>query len=178
MPTQASVACPSCGMANPGWRKTCDRCGNSLGTSEGRTVQRSGRPGCVTFYALMLGVASLLLTLGAVLAVAAAMEMESQSPEGPAMLLLALVAAIAFALFILLLATGLWRMKRWARIVVLWLNGLEIFATVILFAFKAVVDGVDVSAPSMLEALGGLAGGILVPGIIFAWFAKNGDRFR
>lgn len=114
-----------------------------------------GRPGCVTFYAVMLIIGAVFVGLGAF------------AMGDPLLTLLFLAQAVASVV----IAIGLFQQKNWARVGVIVLMSLSIAAQLIL-AVLALSGSGDVAT-----ALGGLVG-IPIGIFILHWFYKNKAPFR
>lgn len=105
------------------------------------------RPGCVTAYAVLLGIAGVMFALGGILM--------SEGDDG----LLLFVGGIVGALLCFVLARGLWRMRRWARVLALVVVGLGIAGN--LFRVSGLFTG-DISGQVLVSGVIGLfVGGII-----------------
>lgn len=118
------------------------------------------RPGCVTVYAFLMGLGSVLLLL---------------------MVLFFLVAAEPLPLFMyvlggfvgvlnLVIAAGLWGMEEWARVAVIVTTGLSMLGN----AFSACMATIEVELGDLFSSVLGIA----VGGYIIHWFANNQALFR
>lgn len=118
---------------------------------------RSERPGCVTAYAILLGIGA------ASVALASFLIAEDVGVGAP------LIGLVVAALYFLLIR-GLWQMRNWARVLVLVFNGLGIAGNVVTIcaSLSADVGGIGI--------LGSLAG-LIIPGIVFYWFYSSRDLF-
>lgn len=111
------------------------------------------RPGCVTAYALLLFLGAGILMLGGI-ALAG-----SGAIGGLQLFLFLALGGVELAI-----AIGLWRMRNWARVLLLVVQGL----------------GIAVSTFSLLGGSGtsGVLVGVAVAAFIISWFARNGRLFR
>jgi hypothetical protein len=105
------VPCPSCGHVNYPGRLTCENCGINLPKTLEVPVlppATKERPGCVTFYAG-------LLIIGGVLGVLTGIFSRNELVFlGMTRGIILLVATLRMAI-----AYGLWKLKNWARILVI-----------------------------------------------------------
>jgi hypothetical protein len=121
-------------------------------------VDRTQRPGCVTAYALLLLAAGGLVTLGSLVFGA--------SGEVP---VLGVLLALGVGALYISLGVGLSRLKNWARVVILIIQGLGLaFGLIGLLVTLPNGDGM-----SILSSLTGLITG----SIIVYWFANHGALF-
>lgn len=116
------------------------------------------RPGCVTAYAVLLGIAGVIFALGGILM--------SEGDDG----LLLFVGGIIGALLCFVLARGLWRMRKWARVLAMVVVGLGIAGN--LLRISELFTG-DISGQVLVSSVIGL----FVGGIIVYWFYDNGHLF-
>lgn len=173
MNANASIDCPSCKHANPGWRRTCERCSASLAPAQRAVTKSSGRPGCIAAYALLVGLSGLIFTLGLVLTVAdLASDRASLVAQLPMIGLLAL-----FPIFLLTLATGLWRMKRWARLIAMGIHGLAFAAGVSAIAAALILERAALGPLDVIGLVAEMAPTLLISGSVWTWLARNGGRF-
>jgi hypothetical protein len=124
------------------------------------------RPGCVTAYALLLGIVAALVGGAVVSSVLVAIVTGDTAgmPVGGLAILLAL-AGVEF-----LIAVGVWRLRNWARIAVIVVQSLAIVTS--LLGLVATLEGGDVAL-----SLGGTLIGVGVSGYIIYWFASHGEYF-
>lgn len=149
-PEQDGVYCSACGQLNASWRSECEKCGAKL-FKPGSAAPPGAheRPGCVTAYAVLMGIVAGLLGL-------AGIGYGLSEEDFGTMLIMIVVAVLYF-----LLARGLWRLRNWARIIVIILQSLSVLVGIIgLFSGNVV-------------SLVGLA----VGGYILYWFASHGEYF-
>lgn len=169
-----SVICPDCGHENPIWNTICARCGAEIQSSRSQSantlkvkfdVDAGGRPGCVTAYAMLMGITGAALALGGLIG-----GIWSMADDDAGNGILILVGGLIGGGLYFLLTRGLWQMRNWARVLMLVFSGLGIASSVI----------------TMCASLSGDAGGagfftgllsIIIPGIIFYWFYDNGRLF-
>jgi hypothetical protein len=117
-------------------------------------ANRLPRPGCVTAFAILLGVAAVFYSLGSLLGLLGSFGDTGRLIEiGTTLVLSGLYIAVAI---------GLWSMKNWARIAVIVLQGL---GTLILFGLLF---------SGMLYAVIGIIVGVY----IIYWFVVNGKYFK
>ncbi len=156
-----------------------------------RTYGYAGRPGCVTLYASLAALAGILALLGGA-AVAytgsslASFLQEKNIPVGQDLLgtatWIAAGVGLLTAVVNLVIAAGLWRMKNWARLVVVVTNVLGVLSVVCpavaLFATLSQIFTASLLAglptPVWVIPLAGLA---LVGGATY-WFATNRELFE
>jgi hypothetical protein len=124
------------------------------------------RPGCLTAYALLLGLVAILHSAGVIFYVIVAVIFQDTAdlPVGG----LALQLAVAFVE--VLIAWGVWRLRSWARTAVLVLQSLGIVA--ILLGVGASLEGPDAAL-----TLGAVLIGVGISGYIIYWFASRGEYF-
>lgn len=149
--TQDGIYCSVCGHLNPSWRSECEKCRAKL-SKPGRPVysRTHDRPGCVTAYAVLLGIGAGLAGVGGI-------AYGASEEEFGTIGIVIVVAALE-----ILLAIGLWRLKNWARIIVIVLQSLSMLAGVIGLLSGNVVSLV----------------GLAVGGYILYWFASHGEYFE
>ena len=126
------------------------------------------RPGCVTAYAVLLGIGSVVMLLTGILLIREVYG----AIEG---LLYIGIAGLLAALYFLL-ARGLWLQKNWARVVVIVLQSLGI-ASGLLSACAAIVSSGPYE-PSPLPTICGALVGIGISAYIINWFATNKYYFE
>jgi hypothetical protein len=115
------------------------------------------RPGCVTAYAVILGIGAVLVGLLGIISIFASVS-DADLSIGPAIIFLA-AAVVDF-----LIARGVWRLKNWARIAVIVVQSLGIlFSLLGLFAQALPVFGTVI--------------GLGVSGYIVYWFASHSEYF-
>lgn len=126
------------------------------------------RPGCVTIYAILLGI------VGAVLVVLALMNLVSGSKtEGdwrPSVIVFSL-AVLCFSL-----VRGLWLLENWARLAVIALHGLGVLSTLfsMYMALTAPSDSSEVITSSTI-CVSGIP--LALGACVAAWFILNGQHF-
>jgi tetratricopeptide (TPR) repeat protein len=148
------------------------------------------RPGCLTVYAVLLAIGAVLTALGAVLtgvSLIAGSDLATNRyltgfTGGGALIMWGTIAGLLVGSALnLVIAIGLWRLKNWARIVIIVLQSLGWMAgacnTVISIGAIAEVfasEGFEwLSAGLLCGPLIGLA----LSGYIIFWFIVNGDLF-
>ncbi len=178
-PTQdTTIYCAACGHPNPSWRSHCEKCTSQLVarldrpadtyTSMPPSVSAAPRerPGCVTLYAALLFLgAALVAIVGFVVAARVASSSGNVALSLAELAGLWIVAALYF-----LLARGLWRLKNWARIIIIVIQGLGV---VVDFLLLCVSVGGSGNAQNLISSLVGLVTG----GIILYWFSAHGEYF-
>jgi hypothetical protein len=117
------------------------------------------RPGCVTLVAVLLGIGAGLSVLGALVNGATMMGYGDNEGGAITILITCAMAGLYFSI-----ATGLWRLRNWARVAFLVLQGL----------------GLALGIAVLLSGVGGVvsAVGLVVGGYTLYWFAVNGEVFR
>lgn len=123
------------------------------------------RPGCVTAYAVLLGIAAVLLALGGWIGGGVLMS-EGDDEIGP----LILVAGTIGAVLYFVIARGLWQMRNWARVLVMVVAGLSIAGNLITIC-------ASMSSNAAGEAIISGLIGVVVGMIFFFWFHNNGYLF-
>jgi hypothetical protein len=127
------------------------------------------RPGCVTAYAVLLWIGAALVGLGGpIVGITAASEMGEY-----ALLTLCITAvAIGAAALNVTIGWGLWRLKNWARILVIVFQSLGVLSS--LASLCLVLGDSGTAEPtSICSTILGLA----VNGYIIYWFASNSEYF-
>lgn len=116
------------------------------------------RPGCVTAYAILMFTGAGLIAIGGMVAVS----------EGEG-----LITIIAFVLAVLyfLLAIGIWRLKNWARIILIIVQSVGLLVNLFLLFFALGTRG------SPVQSICGQGAGLLVGGYIINWFWSHGEYF-
>ena len=154
------------------------------------TYGYAGRPGCVTLYAALAALVGILAVVGGVLlalaggSVTSLLERLRVSLDPNVLEIytwLTVGAGVVLGTVNVAIATGLWRMKNWARVVVVVTNILGVLivvcpAAVLYFALSQIFTAsllAGVPTPVWAIPLVGLA---LVIGATY-WFATNRDRF-
>jgi tetratricopeptide (TPR) repeat protein len=166
--------------------------GNRLASE---TVGR--RPGCVTLYAVLIGVVAVFGILSALVPGAfligrgEAVESVLQTVNALGLLDMGQLTAMAGAYFafllvtsaiILTIAAGLWNMRNWARATIIVLQVLGVLASLVevgLIALSFQQTGAPYDIASFPGLLGcGLVIGLVIQAYIVFWFAKSGKLFR
>lgn len=152
-----AISCSQCGYQNAGWRTSCERCKTDLG-QPGRpalpALPQIDRPGCLTVYALLLGLGAIVITLvglGGLLA-------------GE----IAALVVIGYGLLQAAMSSGLWKMRKWARICTIFMLCLGLLVSFFVLV-AAPIANVAVSAGALT--------GTLLNSFILYWLASNGNRF-
>ena len=154
------------------------------------------RPGCVSIYAVLLGLNGGLNLLSTVLFglflgfggvnLEQFLPLSSVAPlpfadlMGP-VLILSVVILLVMAVLYLALAVGLWNMKNWARITVVILNSVSLLATVAVFA-SAIVAMRPLSEPVSLQGFPLIVISVVLLWLVFSayvifWFLANREMF-
>lgn len=156
--------CPSCGNPNPPGDATCGSCGAKLprppeppptppmlrrrySRLPARPMLRE-RPGCVTAYAILLGIGGVLTVVGAI-------AVGAQGNVGYC------IGGILYAAFCLGIVNGLWNLNGWARI-----------AVIVLESLSAIGSLISLASGQPFAILG-----LVLGGVVIWWFALNGDYF-
>jgi RNA polymerase subunit RPABC4/transcription elongation factor Spt4 len=157
--SSADLYCVRCGTFTPATEPVCSHCGHDGPPFRGRSTAARfhedavERPGCVTAY-VILSVVGTVFLIG-LLVFAAGLDLD------PDLMSVVWLAALIGTPITLLAAWGLWRMRNWARWIVLITTGLSMTAD----AFEVLAG----DASSVIS--------LLVGGIIVYWFKKNADKF-
>lgn len=144
------VQCAACGHPNPSWRWECEECKARLASPDRPEV--SGlhkRPGCLTAYAILLAIGAASSGIGGI-----AYGITEKNIG------LALGAVVVAGLEFLL-ALGIWRLKNWARIIMIVLHGLGVL-TGLISLFMG-------NAASLLS--------LVIGGTILYWFIAHHEYF-
>ncbi|MBN1955977.1 MAG: hypothetical protein JW900_13135 [Anaerolineae bacterium] len=172
--TQDGIYCSACGHFNPSWRSECEQCQTKL-VSPGKPAYSPSydRPGCVTAYAVILAIAAGLMVVGGLIG-----GIVMMSEEGGVLGLVVIVVALGIAVLYFLLARGLWRLKNWARVVIIVLQSLGIVSGLL-----QIIGLLSVSSSpygSQVDPTGAICGGLVGLGLgayIIYWFASHGEYF-
>jgi tetratricopeptide (TPR) repeat protein len=154
------------------------------------------RPGCVSLYAVLIGVVGVFGILGALVPGAfligrgEAVERVLQNVNALGLLDTGQLTAMAGAYFALLLITsaiilviagGLWNMRNWARVTIIALQVLGVLASLVeagLIALSYQQSGAPYEIGSFPGLLGcGLLVGLVIQLYIIFWFAKSRKLF-
>lgn len=130
------------------------------------------RPGCLTAYALLLFISAGFAGVGMILGGVA------QAGQDAAAAIALILSGAATAGLLGALARGLWRLRNWARMVVIVIQGL----TVVVYALGVVVSlaGPAVPGVAQFDPVAGLCSavvGLAISGSILGWFARNRKLF-
>lgn len=164
-----------------------------------RTYGYAGRPGCVTLYASLAALSAMLALLGAVVVAFAGSSLLSFLQEKSNLLALAIqllvsqnlvraatwivaVVSLLSAVINLVIATGLWRMRNWARIGVVVTNVMGLLSVVcpavaLCYTLNKIFTGPLLTgnpAPLLVIPVAGL----VVMCAAAYWFAANGELFE
>jgi hypothetical protein len=135
-----------------------------------RSTTTRRRPGCVTLYALCLGLLNACLAL---MAVIAAITRRAWADRH------AVVIVLALALILFLISRGLWRLENWARLLVIVLNTLGTLG--LLFSiYQALTAPASHYGSQVITAWSLCTSGVpllLVAGITL-WFTRNSKHFE
>lgn len=154
------VKCGSCNFNNPSWRSACANCKAKLIPAKipDQEYESYIRPGCVSAYAVFLGVAGGFAALKSII---------SALRAGSGAIGIFLLCA-AFAALYVLFARGLWQMRNWARITVIVMQTLG-------FALNLVTLLLPIGRA--LYVIGSILG-LILNGYIIYWFSTHGELFR
>jgi hypothetical protein len=169
-PEERTVYCASCGHPNPSWRSSCENCQARLVTPNGAygSAQKE-RPGCVTAYAVLLWIGAALVGLGGpIFGIAIASEIG----EDVSLTLCIAAVAIGAAALNVVIGWGLWRLKNWARILVIVFQSLGVLSSLASLCLAFGSSG-EVEPTSLCSTIGGLA----INTYIIYWFASNSEHF-
>ena len=197
--------CTSCGHSNPPWVKKCERCRAELEEITKLPVSGSRvRPGCVTVYAVLIAISTVLSIAAGIVLVLSSTIMKQyfneilSSPEfnggltgqgfDSALLtqilniVIPVTLAITFitAVFNLLVAWGLWRLKNWARILVIVFQGLGMLGYIYSMVTALLAPSSSASDLSMASGYGTICVSLVslaIGGYFVFWFVTNGDYF-
>jgi len=182
-----SIVCNSCGQLNPAWRTECKNCGKrlmlgsasrsaTLSTARNRILrpQLLERPGCVTAYAVLLGIIAAFAGLaGLLFGFTTMINREFNLAAG----LVLSVVMLAVGGFYIMVSRGLWELKNWARIVIIVTSSIGLIGPVLSILVVLVsptsAQGVD---PLIYLCLVGVQSAI--PGYFLYWFSANGKYFQ
>jgi hypothetical protein len=149
-----------------------DEVGARLASPDEPTHSRSHkRPGCVTAYAILLGIGAGLAGLFGIWSIVAVI-VEGTFESDPVLLTFFFIFLFAIAILDFLLARGLWRLKNWARIAIIVLQSLGV-----LFALLGLCATFDSSGSDAVPAICGTVIGLGISGYIIYWFASHGEYF-
>ena len=158
----AEVRCPFCGRRNSASAGTCVACGRVLVPGTGRRVTgqtASGRPGCVTAFAVVQA-------LGAVSGAASAIR---TIPDSTAFA----VFSIGVAILVFAIVIGLWRMQNWARRAILVLLPINTIGVVI----SLFTEGPSSQAPvRFLVIMSSIA--VAFAAFVMYWFWSHRSAFH
>lgn len=149
-------SCPRCKHLNPERLSYCENCQGHLAQGSAYTGQTE-RPGCVTAYVLLMAFCGGLLLLAG---------MTSAATPFTFLMVIAL-AGLYFAY-----AYGLWKLKNWARILLIGLHGLSLAVSVISLLIRLGGGAGETKSFSLVSVIGWA-----ISGYIIYWFASNGDKF-
>jgi len=138
------------------------------------------RPGCLTAYVILLWIGAAFSILGGLLFTGLMMSDRNLIAVG----CLGGPLIIALGVFYIFLGLGLWRLKNWARIVVMVLQGLGIAGTLLelclllyLYLSTSSMYGYELTTSNCASIASGMVG-LVVSGYILYWFATNGLYFE
>jgi hypothetical protein len=167
IPKQNGIYCSTCGHLNPSWRSECAKCLTKLGSPDKPAYARAqhstytheyDRPGCVTAYAILMGIAAGILGILGLVGGLVGGEV-----------VLGLFVGVMSVLYFFL-ARGLWQLKNWARILLIVLHGLSIVSGLVRM-------GIGLSDADPSVTICGAAIGLAISGYIIYWFASHGEYF-
>jgi hypothetical protein len=164
------VYCATCGSSNATWRWECEKCHARLARPAQQTTALSrDRPGCVTAYAILVGIGSGIIGLGGLAVGVAQLSQPGNAGAGLATITIAVTVGVLCGLF----TRGIWHLKNWARIVVIVLQGIACAAYLLSACASLASSSRTTSGPALLSALVGLA----ISGVIIYWFVSHGEYF-
>lgn len=188
-PQGSTLVCSSCGHANPAWLTDCKNCGTKLqlrSASPAANVAASHsvrnrqpfhtpeRPGCVTVYAVLVGISGTLGILGG-LGFGVFSLGDSRTNVGVGLFTTILIFGAGG--FQLLLAKGLWDLKNWARILVIIGNSLALIGPILTLIYLMLTPNTLGRAETMPALIGGLVE-LAIAGYFVYWFSDNANYFR
>ena len=175
------LCCPECGAENADDAIFCTQCGTILEpapsgpaseaqlaasaepvtgeTPPALQLPAKERPGCVTAYAILQGISAVLAAIGGVFLLGS-----DSATTG--------VFTIGSAALSGVVAVGLWRLRNWARILLLILLGLGLAVN----GLNSVLSLGGSGEPATLTCITGILA-LAVSGYIFYWFAKHREYF-
>lgn len=169
-PQSAVVYCATCGFSNPTWRWECEKCHAQLARpAQPATALPHDRPGCLTAYAILLGIASGFIGLGGLAVGVVQVGQPGNAGAGLVTMTIAVTVGVLYGL----LTRGIWRMRNWARVVVIVLQGIACAINVLSACASLSTSSSTASGPVLLAAFAGLA----ISGVIIYWFASHGEYF-
>lgn len=167
-----NILCPSCGYSNAAWRSECERCQTKLKSPNRSTyTYEPERPGCVTAYAIFIGIVAGLIAIGGLFGGFYLMGGEGHN-SGLAGLFVILVAG-GGAVLEIVIARGLWLLKNWARILVIVLQSLSILINLI-----SMCVSLSGSSDNSGTSIAGKIIATVINAYIVYWFANNGEYFK
>jgi hypothetical protein len=173
--------CPYCGADNIAQRRRCTSCGElvfekedsgeAIATITGSDAAQDRpahtpeheRPGCATAYAILLAIGAGLLAIGVVAGIIYLLS----NDHGEIALFIIVPAAVGAPLSVLL-AKGIWKLKNWARILVIVVHSLGVLSSLL---------QVCAALPSPGLMIFELVVGLAIGGYIIYWFASHGEYF-
>jgi len=133
------------------------------------------RPGCVTAYAVLLGIAAALIALGGIVG---GISMMADRYGSVLVGFVTIVIASVIAVLYFLLARGLWLLRNWARIIVIVLQSLGILVSLLsMCGTLAASSGSYGYQSNPGAAICGAVVGLAIGGYIIYWFASHGEYF-
>jgi hypothetical protein len=123
----------------------------------------------VTAYAILLGIASGIIGLGGLAVGAVQLGQPGNAGIGLATIVIAVTVGVLYGL----LTRGIWRLKNWARVVVIVLQGIACAANLLSACASPGSSSRTASGPALLSAFVGLA----ISAVIIYWFASHSEYF-
>jgi ribosomal protein L40E len=137
------------------------------------------RPGCVTLYAVLLGIVAGLTVIEGTISFFALI---GGSYENPGLGIIVVAGILVVAGLEFLLARGLWQLKNWARITVIVIQGLGVLSSVLYFVLIALgTRAINLATREITYDTSGIIGeivGLAISGYIIYWFASHRQHFR
>ena|SRR3972149_3337029 len=183
------VYCTACGHFNPAVLRECELCKTKLVVlANTASASPRQRPGCVTAHVILLCFGIGLIGLIGLISISSIMgpsgtglsDITQGSYFVPFVFLLCFIGG--FASLDLLIVWGLWRLKNWARILVIALHSLGVLGN-----FISACTGLS-SRSNNLNLTGyptypevtiiTSIVGLVIGGVIIAWYANNGEYFN
>ena len=139
------------------------------------------RPGCVTLYAVFLGITAGLTAITGITSFSGLIA--GYNSRNSSLGVIQAAGALVLAGLALLLAKGLWQLKNWARITVIVIQSLGVLISVLLFrvfgmgyAREGLSNEVDPFHLILMIIWGIML--CVIPGYIIYWFASHRECFR
>ena len=130
------------------------------------------RPGCITYYSIFLGIVGGIF--GLLISFVGILSIKENIFSG----MISIIMGIAFTIFYVFIAIGLWKLKKWSRITLIILQGLGMLVYYIRIIITLLQKGKDASSTTLVFTICGILAITLVSGSILLWFIRNGKYFK